>query len=177
MVGEIRDRETAEITIRAALTGHLVITTLHTNNAVSSIMRLIDMGIEPSLISSALLGIVSQRLVRRLCPACKKKAPIDVLDHLQLGSPSLSDTEEIYHAVGCKTCMGLGLKGRTPVFEVLVPDEIIRKAILSKESEDQISTHLSEIEFTSMREDGVQKILSGLTTPAEVIKATVADEF
>ncbi len=176
MVGEIRDRETAEITIRAALTGHLVITTLHTNNAVSTIMRLIDMGIEPSLISSSLLGIVSQRLVRKLCPACKKLAPIDVLDHLQLGSSSISDEQEIYYPVGCKECMSLGLKGRTPVFEVLLPDETIKRAILSKKSEEQITAHLNEIEFTSMREDGVQKILAGQTTPAEVIKATVADD-
>ncbi len=176
MVGEIRDRETAEITIRAALTGHLVITTLHTNNSVSTIMRLIDMGIEPSLISSSLLGIVSQRLVRKLCPLCKKPGPIDVLDHLQLGSSSISDEEQIFHPVGCKSCLGLGMKGRAPVFEILIPDETIRRAILTKQSEDQIRSHLDQIEFTSMREDGVQKILSGVTTPAEVIKATVADD-
>lgn len=176
MVGEIRDRETAEITIRAALTGHLVITTLHTNNAVSTIMRLIDMGIDPSLISSSLLGIVSQRLVRKVCPFCKKQQVITEIDELRLAPSALKKDSIISYGSGCKMCLNFGLKGRTPVFELLVPDDFIRKAIIAKQSEDELLDYLKKTDFKTMREDGVAKVLSGLTVPSEVIKATVADE-
>jgi type II secretory ATPase GspE/PulE/Tfp pilus assembly ATPase PilB-like protein len=176
MVGEIRDKETAEIAIRAALTGHLVITTLHTNNAVATIARLMDMGIDSSLISGSLLGVVSQRLVRKLCPICRKAGPIGELDALRINSPRLTAETQIYHPTGCQACNNLGFRGRLPVLEFLPPDAEIRKSIVAGHSEAHINSYLKGVNFQTMREDGVGKILSGLTTPLEVLKATASDE-
>ena len=174
MVGETRDKETAEISIRAALTGHLVITTLHANSAVATIGRLMDMEIDPSIISSALSLVLSQRLVRKLCKECKEKRPITELEILQLGSPRLTPGMEICSPKGCAKCNHLGFKGRTPLIEVLVPDSEVRKSIVARHSVDQFMFHLRSIGFQSMREDGVTKVLQGITSPAEVLKATLS---
>jgi len=176
MVGEIRDKETAEIAIRAALTGHLVITTLHTNNSVSTITRLMDMGIETSLIASSLLGIVSQRLVRTLCAACKKAGHPSEVDLIGLKSKSMTAQTPIFTPVGCPICRKLGYKGRQPIFEVLVPDSTVRHSISTRQSEETIAGQVASLkDFKSMREDGIGRVLTGLTTPSEVLKATVSD--
>jgi type IV pilus assembly protein PilB len=176
MVGEIRDKETADIAIRASLTGHLVITTLHTNNSLSTITRLMDMGIEPSLLSGSLLGVLSQRLVRTLCAHCKTREKISELDLVRLGSPRLKPDAEIYAPRGCTKCRNLGFKGRTPIFEILLPDATIRKAILANNTQAIADYLKSNGQFHSMREEGIDKILAGLTTPTEVLKATVSDD-
>jgi type IV pilus assembly protein PilB len=175
MVGEIRDKETADIAIRASLTGHLVITTLHTNNSVSTITRLMDMGIEPSLLSGSLLGILSQRLVRTLCVHCKQAEKISEIDLVRLASPRLTTETMISSPRGCEKCRNLGFKGRTPIFELLVPDAVIRKSILSNGTEAIAEYLKTNPSFRSMREAGIDKILEGVTTPTEILRATVSE--
>lgn len=173
MVGEIRDKETAEIAIRAALTGHLVISTLHTNDSISTIGRLIDMGIEPFLLSSSLLAVVSQRLVRLLCPSCRELTKITEIEAMQLGSPKVTAQSSLYGPKGCQRCLNTGYKGRQPIFEILAPDLKIRKAITDGKSPDEIRSLLKGSDFTTLREDGVAKMLQAKTSLAEVLKATV----
>jgi type II secretory ATPase GspE/PulE/Tfp pilus assembly ATPase PilB-like protein len=173
MVGEIRDKETAEIAIRAALTGHLVISTLHTNDSVSTVGRLMDMGIEPFLLASSLLAVVSQRLVRLLCPTCRELQKVSEIEAAQLGSPRVTSASSVYGPKGCPRCLNTGFKGRQPIFEMLVPDLRVRKAITDRKSADEIKALLKGTDFTALREDGVAKMLQAKTSLAEVLKATV----
>ncbi len=173
IVGEIRDRETAEIAIRAALTGHLVISTLHTNSAVSTIVRLSDMGVEPFLISSALLGIISQRLVRVLCPHCKIKGPVEEVSKKLLGQTVSIEECYLPDPNGCVHCKGLGFVGRHAIFELLNPGVELRRAIADKKSEDEILAIMKAVGFLSMRDRGIEKVKSGSTTIDEVLKQTI----
>lgn len=171
MVGEIRDKETAEIAVQASLTGHLVLSTLHTNTAVGAIARLQDMGVEPFMLSSSLAGVVAQRLIRVLCPHCKQKYTADETECEHLGISGGKQPPEIYHAKGCEECRFNGYKGRSGIYEIIPVDDRVRRMIHKHESEQDIVTYLRN-KFTSIKEDGVQKVLSGITTLEEVLRVT-----
>lgn len=173
IVGEIRDQETAEIAIRAALTGHLVISTLHTNDALSTLARLTDMGIEPYLIASSLLGIVSQRLVRTLCPHCKERGPVPESDQALFAGVGLPRETMSAHPEGCAKCHASGYRGRQAIFELLNPNPALRRAITEKKSEHEMMALLKSSGFTTMRENGLEKVKEGLTTLSDVLKQTL----
>lgn len=169
MVGEIRDRETVEIAIHAALTGHLVLSTLHTTDAAGTIGRLIDMGVEPFLISSSIIGIASQRLVRKICPDCKKSYKPDETVVREFG---LSETDVLYRGEGCERCKGEGYKGRTSIIEVLKMSEALRKLTVEKADSVKIRTQMKEMGSLTLRAEGLKAAISGITTIEEVLRAT-----
>jgi type II secretory ATPase GspE/PulE/Tfp pilus assembly ATPase PilB-like protein len=173
MIGEVRDQETADIAIRSALTGHLVLSTLHTNDAVSTPNRLIDMGVEPFLISSALVAVLAQRLVRVLCPHCRTKVELTDEDIRLLGTSTLQAGMSVYGPVGCEKCLNSGYLNRVAIFELMVIDDQIRRMIIERKSEVDIAKHLAETGFISMRMDGIYKIAAGITSVEEVLKATL----
>ncbi|WP_238593616.1 type II secretion system ATPase GspE [Endozoicomonas atrinae] len=173
MVGEIRDKETAEIAVQASLTGHLVLSTLHTNTAVGALTRLQDMGIEPFLMSSSLLGVIAQRLVRVLCSDCKAPYHPDDAECQQLGIDS-PDGVTLYHAEGCKACNFSGYRGRTGIYEVVVINEQVRRMIHALKGEQEITDYVRE-SSPGIREDGSRKVLEGVTTLEEVLRVTQKD--
>jgi len=176
MVGEIRDKETADIAINASLTGHLVFSTLHTNDAPTAFTRLIDMGIEPFLISSTVLGILAQRLVRKLCPVCREAYHPDELVLKELGlDPEEYKTQSFYKPVGCEECAHTGYIGRIGIFELLPMDDAIRKAVVAHADAGDIRKIASGNGMLSLREDGALKAIKGLTSPEEVLIKTQED--
>ncbi len=176
LVGEIRDFETAEIAIQASLTGHLVFSTLHTNDAPSAVTRLIDMGIEPYLISSSLVAVLAQRLVRTICPHCKVSyEPTDAeLEEVGIRRDQLKDGK-LYRGQGCEYCMNTGYKGRTGIFELLVISDPIRKMITQKKDAAEIRKRAISEGMTTLKEDGAEKVLQGITTVEEVLRVTQED--
>ena len=171
MVGEIRDLETAEIAIQASLTGHLVLSTLHTNSAVGAVTRLQDMGIEPFLLASSLIGVVAQRLVRVLCPDCKQGHPASA-DELALMRMSAPVT--VYSPQGCSVCNGLGYRGRSGIYEVIVFDDALRRMIHSRLGEAELEAAARRL-GPSIREDGFRKVAQGTTSIEEVLRITRED--
>ena len=171
MVGEIRDRETAEIAINASLTGHMVFSTLHTNDAAGAFPRLIDMGVEPFLIASAVAGVMGQRLCRRLCPNCRKEVPLD-RKYYTLPYPAAKDT--VFEPNGCDACTRTGYKGRRALFEVLDVDEDIEGAIVRRENATQIRNLSLAKGMKTLREDGWAKVFKGVTSVDEIIRVTEA---
>jgi len=169
LVGEIRDVETAEISIQASLTGHLVLTTLHTNEAAGSITRLIDMGIEPFLLTSTILAVCGQRLVRMICPMCKEVADIDK-EKLKLLAPPNTDISKItlYRGRGCEECTGTGYKGRTGIFELFIMSEEIQELVLQKAPANVLHAKAQELGMVTMAMDGWNKVMQGITTLEEV---------
>ena len=174
MVGEIRDKETAEIAIHAALTGHLVFSTLHTNDAAGAAVRLVNMGVEPFLITSALLGVLAQRLVRCICPDCRDeyKVNVNTLKKLSLDKGISS----FYRGKGCPKCLNSGYKGRLGIFELLIPDDKIRNLILSRSSAEVIMRQARENGMTALKESGIDKVKAGVTTAEEVLQTTQETE-
>ena len=170
MVGEIRDKETAEIAVQASLTGHLVLSTLHTNSAIGAITRLVDMGIEPFLLSSSLLGVLAQRLVRVLCPHCKEAYQADEAECKLLGVP-FAQPPTLFHARGCAECHQQGYRGRTGIYELVVFDDHLRTLIHNAASEQDMTRHARTL-GPSIREDGRRKVLEGATTVEEVLRVT-----
>lgn len=171
MIGEIRDLETATIAIQAALTGHLVFSTLHTNNAPSAITRLIDMGIEPFLIASCLNGAVAQRLVRVLCPKCKRRVTSnDVLPQAVDRIKGDSNSKNIYEAVGCQDCLYTGFSGRVGVFEIMEMTPQIGHLAIEKSSSEEIANLSKEAGMKFLYDDGWKKVLDGLTSPQELLR-------
>ena len=170
MVGEIRDLETAEIAVQASLTGHLVLSTLHTNTAIGSVTRLRDMGVEPFLVSSSLIGVLAQRLVRRLCPDCKRAYTAGKKDCERLGV-SEKTAPTIYAPDGCKKCNFNGYKGRMGIFELIDVDETIRTMIHDGTAEHQLEQH-ARSRTNSIFQDGVRRVLSGDTSLEEVLRVT-----
>ncbi len=170
MVGEIRDRETADIAIRAALTGHLVFSTLHTNDAPGAVTRLLDMGLEPFLLASSLEGILAQRLVRKICPKCKEQYQPDenVLKSLN-GAMNCGPDTKFYHGAGCNHCNGTGMTGRVGIFEMLRITGRLRELIPTRASADQIARE-APADHVSMVHDGISKVLQGITTPEEIFR-------
>ncbi len=169
MVGEVRDQESAQITIRMALTGHLVFSTLHTNDAPSSVTRLIDMGIEPYLVSSTVLAFVGQRLVRMICEKCK------VIDERPMPEGAQGMPSTVYRGTGCEACRMTGYQGRTGIYEIMAVTEPIRKLIVAKAPAEAIKQKALELGYRSMRQDGWKKVALGLTTPEEVLRVTIED--
>ena len=169
MVGEIRDRETAEIAINASLTGHMVFSTLHTNDAAGAFPRLIDMGVEPFLIASAVAGVMGQRLCRRLCPQCKKEVPLD-MKYYSLDTPPERNT--VFEPAGCDVCTRTGYKGRRALFEVLEVDEEIEGAIVRRENATQIRNISLSKGMKTLREDGWAKVFAGVTSVKEILRVT-----
>jgi len=173
MVGEIRDSETAEIAVEAALTGHLVLSTLHTNDAPSTVTRLVDMGIEPFLVSSSVILVVAQRLARKICPYCKApyKYPLEVL--LEVGfTPEEAERLETYKGQGCEKCNFTGYKGRIALYEVMEVVQEIRDAIVKGKNADEIRKIAKKHGMRTLREIGRIKIARGITTPEEVLRVT-----
>jgi type II secretion system protein E len=179
MVGEIRDKETAEISIRAALTGHLVFSTIHTNDSASTITRLLDMGIEPFLVASSVEGIVAQRLVRGLCQACRRPVEVDdaFLREHNFPVERLATEGPIYEAVGCDECRGNGYKGRTGIFEILPVSDEIRPLVIAHASASSIKQQALEQGMKTLREDGWDKVLAGVTTIDEILRVTEEAEI
>ncbi|UCD15547.1 MAG: Flp pilus assembly complex ATPase component TadA [Candidatus Omnitrophota bacterium] len=172
MVGEVRDAETAEITIRSAMTGHLVFSTLHTNDAASAPTRLVDMGIEPFLVASSLEGIIAQRLVRVICPDCKRKASVSSQIFKKEGIDLKGETVEVLEGGGCQSCRHTGFKGRTAIFEILVMTEEIRDLIFKRVTSQVIKEKALACGMHTLRQDGLRKVLSGITTFGEVMRVT-----
>lgn len=176
MVGEVRDLETAEIAMRAALTGHLVFSTLHTNDAASGVTRLIDIGIEPYLIASSVEAFIAQRLVRIICPLCRKEdlRPLpEVRQQIarEINAPS-PEAVRLYHGQGCQECNFTGFRGRMGIFELLVMDEALKEMVLKKPSSEAIKKNALAAGMVTLRQDGWQKVIAGLTTPEEIMKVT-----
>ena len=174
MIGEMRDQETSSMAIEAALTGHLVFSTLHTNDAAGAFPRLLEMGLEPFLVSTAIKGVLAQRLVRRICKYCKEPVEISqaMRDELHL-SPEM----QFYHGRGCEKCDGSGYKGRCGIYEFLVPNETVRNLIIKRSSGDVIKrAAMKECGMITLRMDGIQKALDGHTTLEQAVGASAADE-
>ena len=175
MIGEIRDRETAKIAVQAALTGHLVFSTLHTNDAASSVTRLVDIGIDPYLIAASLNGILAQRLVRRICPDCKEH--YELPDHLRYYAETAGlDLSNLMHGVGCEQCRGSGFAGRVGVYEMLIVDEVFREMINKDCSVASMRKLFHERKCHSLFDDGMEKVRQGLTTIEEVMRVTEVTE-
>jgi general secretion pathway protein E len=155
MIGEIRDFETAQIAVQASLTGHLVLATLHTNDAPSAVTRLTDMGVEPFLLSSSLLGVLAQRLVRELCPQCRR-----------------ADPQGLWHPVGCEACGHTGYKGRTGVYELMVTGDAERALIHARASEAELRAQALRAGMLPMREDGERLVRAGRTSREELLRVT-----
>jgi general secretion pathway protein E len=173
MVGEIRDLETAQIGVQASLTGHLVLSTLHTNTAAGAITRMEDMGVEPFLLSSSLLGVLAQRLVRTLCPHCRE-CSIPSTEERKLLQLSDDDTAPIYRSVGCEDCNFKGYRGRTGIHELIVVDEKVRALIHNGKGEQAIEKFIRK-STPSIRRDGFDKVMLGETTIEEVLRVTRED--
>lgn len=174
MVGEVRDYETAEIAIRSALTGHIVFSTLHTNDAAGAVTRLLDMGIEQFLVSSSLECLIAQRLVRVICPACKTplKEKQEVRQKMMKEIIGQGQEAELYEGKGCEECRFTGYRGRTGIYEILVVSPAIRELILSRASSQQIKEKAISEGMRTLRQDGLRKVLKGITTFAEVVRVT-----
>lgn len=177
MLGEIRDKETAEIAINASLTGHLVLSTLHTNDAPAAVARLVDIGVPPFLVSSAVRGIMAQRLVRKLCANCKQPGQITEYEmrSLNLDAAQLAKAT-VMKPVGCEKCRGKGYRGRMGIFEIFVADDELRQMINRNATTLQLRHRTRELGMRTLREDGIRKVLAGLTTPEEVISSTMGDD-
>jgi type IV pilus assembly protein PilB len=176
MIGEIRDAETANIAINASLTGHLVFSTLHTNDAPSAVARLADIGVKPFLIASAVRAVLAQRLVRKLCPICKAPAVLTDKEMRALTLDSSRMTEAtIFGPVGCEKCRGNGFKGRMGIFEIFLIDDEVRGMINTGLTTTQLRRRARELGMRTLREDGIRKVLSGLTSGGEVVHATMSD--
>jgi type II secretory ATPase GspE/PulE/Tfp pilus assembly ATPase PilB-like protein len=171
-VGEIRDGETADIAIRSALTGHLIFSTIHTNDAVSSIGRLVDMGVEPYLVASVLEGVLAQRLGRKICTDCKKQVPLSPdLSHRLTSEERQFFTDGMWIGEGCDKCSNSGFRGRVGFFELVTIDPKIRSAISENRTASDLTSLLSESHIT-MRQDALSKASKGVTTIGEVLRAT-----
>ena len=172
MVGEIRDPETAQVAFQASLTGHIVFSTLHTNDAPGAVTRLLDMGLEPFLITSTVSGVLAQRLVRQLCRDCRapQEASAEQLRHLGLSARQL--TQPLMKAVGCDACQGIGFRGRIGLFELLVLTDELRLLVLERASVSDVRAKAQTAGMRTLREDGVAKVIAGITTVEEVLRET-----
>ena len=176
MIGEIRDADTANIAINASLTGHLVFSTLHTNDAPGAVARLVDIGVQPFLVSSAVRAIIAQRLVRKVCPNCKHPVDMTEAEMSSLGIDySQLEGAQVMKGVGCDTCKHMGYKGRMGIFEMFMIDDEVRHMINNKASTVELRKRAREMGMRTLREDGIRKVLAGMTTPEEVISVTMSD--
>lgn len=176
LIGEIRDIETAKIATEAALTGHLVLSTLHTNDAIQAVTRLIEIGVEPFIVGPSIIGVIAQRLVRKICEKCKEpyKPSREILDRIFEWEGNENVT--FYHGKGCDVCKGIGYKGRIAVHEMVMVNEKLRDMILRKSTNFELKKAALENNFQSMWYDGIKKVFRGLTTLEEVERVTIPDE-
>ncbi len=170
LVGEVRDNETAKIATQAGLTGHLVLSSIHANDAVGVLFRLLDLGVEPFLVSSALVGMVSQRMIRRMCPHCRSLSEAPIEEQLAFEEELGERPEQLYTGAGCNFCANTGYLGRTGVFEVLVLSEELRRLLLKGASSHEMKARAISEGMITMRRDGMVKVQQGITTPSEVIR-------
>lgn len=170
LVGEIRDQETAQISTQAALTGHLVLSSVHANDTVSTVIRMIDLGIEPFLISSALIGVVAQRMVRRVCPYCSRPVEVSAEEREAYEEEMGEKRSEFIVGAGCNFCAGTGYLGRTGIFEVLVCTEAIRRIIVKGADSDEMRQEANKEGMVSLWHDGMMKVKEGITTPFEILR-------
>lgn len=176
MVGEIRDAETAEIAVRAATTGHLVFSTLHTNNAVGALSRLVDIGIEPFLVASSVLGVVAQRLVRVICPCCRESyhpAPGGLERYFAGQGPD--ETVTLHRGMGCTHCGRTGYRGRTTIGEVLPLSAVLRQMVCARAGEGELESQAVQEGFILMKDDGLEKVRRGITTVSEIMRVAYVD--
>jgi len=173
LIGEIRDRETADIAVQSALTGHLVFSTLHTNDSASAITRLVDIGVEPFLISSSIIAVAAQRLIRVLCNYCKEPYVPDepAIEHIGI-NPELIEQKTIYRARGCEQCFQTGYRGRIAIFEIMILDQNLKSLIISTHDSNQIKSLALQNNMVTLRQDGIQKVLNGFTTFEEVLRVS-----
>lgn len=173
LVGEIRDTETAEIAVQSALTGHLVFSTLHTNDSATTITRLVDLGVEPFLISSSIIAVIAQRLVRVLCTDCKESFTPDEMTLNSVGiTPDQIKNSNICRARGCENCLNTGYRSRIGIFEIMVLEETLKSLILKTHDSNQIKNEAMKLNMISLRQDGIEKVLKGITTIEAVLGAT-----
>jgi len=177
LVGEIRDLETAQIAVQASLTGHLVFSTLHTNDAPSSVARLLDLGMEPFLVTATVEAIVGQRLVRRICRNCREPfAPTEeMLMELNLTKEDLGD-RQLYFGRGCDYCNNTGYRGRIAIYEIMVMEDSIRELIMRRASSNLLRAEARKLGMRTLRESGLLAIYDGVTTIEEVVKETIVEE-
>jgi type II secretory ATPase GspE/PulE/Tfp pilus assembly ATPase PilB-like protein len=178
LIGEIRDSETLDIAIKAALTGHLVLSSLHTTTAAGSVVRMMNMGIEPFLLCSSVIAIIAQRLLRKLCPLCKEvyTVPDELVKKMNLKKFTKESKIELFHPKGCKKCFDTGYSGRVGITEILVLSASVKELILQRVGEFKIKEAGRQEGMVTMREDGLRKALSGLTSLEEVMRVTAPDE-
>jgi type IV pilus assembly protein PilB len=171
MVGEIRDNETARIAVQAALTGHLVLSTLHTNDAPGAITRLLNVGIEPYLVAASVMGVLAQRLVRKICTNCKElyEPPVNLRKAVER---MVGDVQSFYHGAGCAKCRHSGFSGRIGIYELLVPDDAMRDNITAAPSINELRALAGRSGMISLRQDGMEKVKAGITTIEEVLRVT-----
>jgi len=176
MVGEVRDQETARMVIQSSLTGHLVFSTLHTNDAAGAITRMLDLGVEPYLVASSVAGVLAQRLVRNLCDDCKECVKADTSKMKELGL-GVAAFEKVYRSVGCEKCFNTGYLGRTGIYELMVVDDDVRQCIYQRETAGAIKKIALEGGMTTLRMDGLEKVENGVTSLEEVLRVAHSDEF
>ena len=176
MVGEIRDEETARIAIHAALTGHLVLSTLHTNDASGAVTRMVDMGIEPFLVSSSVIGVVAQRLIRLLCTRCRESyvPPAEVIARYGLAGPD-DPPPTLYRAKGCEACNSIGYKGRIGLFEIMVMDDDVRNLVVKEVASDVIKRAGVAAGMRTLQQDGISKVLNGMTSLEEMLRVVFVE--
>ncbi|MDR2981113.1 MAG: Flp pilus assembly complex ATPase component TadA, partial [Puniceicoccales bacterium] len=175
MIGEIRDLETAEIAVNASLTGHMVFSTLHTNDAPSAVTRLVDIGVKPFMVSASLRGALAQRLVRRICPSCTQPYSPSVKELHSIGMTELeAGNASFMKGAGCQKCTNIGYKGRRGIFEMFVVTEELQEMIYGGSTLVELRRKCRELGMRSMREDGIRKVAAGVTTIDEVLNATVS---
>jgi len=176
MVGEVRDFETAEISVKAALTGHLVLSTLHTNDAPATISRLLNMGVEPFLITASVNLVLAQRLARRVCRDCSQPVAVDTQALLDLGATELQiQTAQLAKGAGCATCNNTGYKGRVALYEVMKFTDDLKEMVLQGASTAELKVAAIKNSMSTLRMSGIKKVLAGVTTPEEVLRVTMAD--
>ncbi len=176
MVGEVRDQETARMAIQSSLTGHLVFSTLHTNDSAGAVTRLIDLGVEPYLVSSSLIAVMAQRLVRKVCPDCKKQYEPSAHELRELGLGDIGSSKaQFFTGQGCDKCFDTGYRGRTGIYELMLIDEQIRNLVYKKANAGDIKKHSIDAGLQTLRMDGARKVAAGITTITEVLRVTQAD--
>lgn len=176
LVGEIRDSETANIAIQAAMTGHLMPSSIHANDSAGALYRLLDLGVEPYLIASAVVGTVAQRMVRRICPYCSRMVDVPILEQLAYERETGEKKSQFTYGAGCKACAYTGYLGRIGVFEILVMDDDLRKMVINSASSAEIRTKAIENGMQTMMNDGMKKVQQGITTPSEILRSTYSPE-
>jgi type IV pilus assembly protein PilB len=175
LIGEVRDLETAKTMIEASLTGHLVFSTVHTNDAIGTVTRLTEMGIEPYLVADSLLLVCAQRLVRRICPKCKESYVV-THEEVELSKGNIKPGTILYRGQGCDACDGIGYKGRTGIFELLSMNKKLRSLLIKGTNSEELERTAREMGMKTLRQDAVEKASAGITTLEEVISTTLAEQ-